>query len=361
MAKTVKWIIDTASQQVDDSTFNTSGSNSEKSLGFLQLVYDELLSVSDYDFLEEDFTITTNAKITTGTVSTTAGSAVITASNSIFSSDMVGYVINMNGDDHTYRIETYTSATQVSVEGIVERSLTNVTFQLGRDRYLIPRKIRKVKTLKSRREDVFMEQVDSIFFERWNVDPNSFTTPEKWKIWGKNDKTYSTGTVSGTSGASVITGASTAWTTSGIQPYHILQVGDYAYTVKTVDSDTQITIYETLEVTISASTSYKVELDNWVIEVDPIPDVQLVIDGRGFREVPPLVNNYDTVVLPEPLIYVLVDGLVERIRRHNNESSNLDSADFEVGKARAVGYSEDRRTLDGSWEIQNRRGTRRRY
>jgi hypothetical protein len=361
MAKTKKWIIDTASQQSDDSTFNTSGVNAPKSDSFLQLVYDELIGSSDFDFLEEDFVIQTVAEINTGSVSTTAGASTITASSPIFTSAMVGYVIRMNGDDHTYRIASFSTSTILIVEGVIEKTLTSVGFQMGKDRYLLPRKIRKAKTLKNRKHDQFMNQVDNIFFERWNPDPNVFSEPTKWKIWGKNDVVYTTGTVSGTSGASVITGDSTAWLTSGIEPFHKVQVGSYAYTVKSIDSATQITIFEKLATTISLSTVYQVEIDNWVIEVDPIPDEVIVIDGRGYKEVPPLVNDYDVPVLPEPLIYVLVDGLLERIRRHNFESGTIEQAEFELGKARAVGYSEDRRNIEQSWEIQSRRGHRRRY
>lgn len=361
MAKTKKWIIDTASQQVDDSTFNSSGANASKSESFLDLIYDELIGSHDFDFLEEDFVFQTVAKITTGTVSTTSGDATITASSAIFTAAMVGYVIRIDGDDHTYRIASFTDTTHVEVEGVVEESLSSAGFDLGKDRYLLPRKIRKIKSLKNRKHDTFMEQTDNIFFERWNPDPNVFSEPIRWKMWGKNDTVYSTGTVSGTASASVITGDSTAWLTSGIEQFHKVQVGSYAYTVRSVDSNTQITVYETLEVTISAATSYRVELDNWIIEVDPIPDELIVIDGRGFKEVPPLVNDYDVPVVPEPLIYVLVDGLVDRIRTHNYEGSTADKAEFELGKAHVKGYAEDRRTIDASWEVQDKRGHRRRY
>ena len=55
---------------------------------------------------------------------------------------------------------------------------------------------------------------------------------------------YSSGTVAVTNGSSVITGTSTAWLTSGIDASDFfIAAGDVvAYTIASIDSDTQITL-----------------------------------------------------------------------------------------------------------------------
>jgi len=361
MAKTVKWLQDTAANIADDQTFSNTGASAAKALEMLQLVYDELLSEYDFDFLEEDFFITTVAKFTDGTVSTTAGNATLTGVSTNWTKAMEGRSIRMTGDEHTYRLKTFTSATSFTVEGIVEKTLAGVTYTIGKDRYRVPKFVRKPNSIWTKKLDQFLKKVDTLFFDRLVQDQTLFDDPTKWKPWGIDDSTYSTGTISGTSGASIITGVGTSWLTSGIEAFHKVKVGSYAYTVKSIDTDLQITIYETLAVTIASATSYTVELDNWIIELDPIPDEVQILYGRGVEHVPPLVADSDIPRVPENQMFVLIDGLVERIKRSNNENSALDSLDFEVGKRKVQSRSEERRTPSAGWEVQTRRGVLRRY
>lgn len=63
--------------------------------------------------------------------------------------------------------------------------------------------------------------------------------------------TYSTGTVSGTSGATTITGSSTVWSTNDILAGDEITVDGNTYTIDVVNSDTQITTKEDLATTFS--------------------------------------------------------------------------------------------------------------
>ena len=80
---------------------------------------------------------------------------------------------------------------------------------------------------------------------------------EHYAVGPRTRTTYTTGTLSGTSGAKVLTGSSTSWSaSSGFEQFDVIQVGSYAYTINSIDSDTQITLFEDIVTDISASTSY---------------------------------------------------------------------------------------------------------
>lgn len=74
---------------------------------------------------------------------------------------------------------------------------------------------------------------------------------------------YKTGTVSVTSGSSVVTGSGTAWQTAGIDSSNIFtKEGDnVAYTIASVDSDTQITLTANYSGSTSSGSAYGVTID----------------------------------------------------------------------------------------------------
>lgn len=67
--------------------------------------------------------------------------------------------------------------------------------------------------------------------------------------------TYSTGTVSGTSGATTLTGSSTVWTSTMVNRF-IRFGGTYFFKISSVDSATSLTLEDELADDVAASTSY---------------------------------------------------------------------------------------------------------
>ena len=86
---------------------------------------------------------------------------------------------------------------------------------------------------------------------------------------------------------------------------YTIPIGTNVYTVKSVDSDTQITIYEKLVVTVAAS-AYSILLDNYIIQIFQIPDAVENIYFRYQRIPAPLINDEDIPDLPDKYHYVLV-------------------------------------------------------
>lgn len=67
---------------------------------------------------------------TTGTVSTTKGSRTVTGSTTVFTSDMVGRFINLNG--YWYEISGFSSATSITLlKSFQEENLSSVSYTIG--------------------------------------------------------------------------------------------------------------------------------------------------------------------------------------------------------------------------------------
>ena len=116
---------------------------------------------------------------------------------------------------------------------------------------------------------------------------------------GRRQDVYDTGTVSASQSTSVITGASTSWlSVQGLSRGNRIRVGNEVFTVKSVDSDTQITVYETITSAISAGTAYQAFMDNMVVQIYDIPDAVRNYYFRYYRKPTPLVNDYDEPDLP---------------------------------------------------------------
>jgi hypothetical protein len=142
--------------------------------------------------------------------------------------------------------------------------------------------------------------------------------------------TYSTGTISATSGTKTITGSGTDFVVAGIEQYDIIQVGLYAYTVNTVNSTTSITTFENIITTIAPSTAYIALLDRWVVTLYPTPDDAYEIKVVGNGIVPKLVNDYDVPTLPDEWHWVLSKGAEIKARKHNNEDAVVPIQELEA-------------------------------
>lgn len=171
-----------------------------------------------------------------------------------------------------------------------------------------------------------------------------YDDPVEYVIRPRVRTTYSTGTISGTSSTKVITGSGTAWTSSNIAQYDYIQVGSYAYTVNTVDSATQITVFEDLISTISSGTSYSALLDRWTIDLYPIPSSTLAMIINGKQIVPPLDDDSDVPILPDNWHWILVKAGIVKALQHNKEDYSGEAKELEQAVKRLI--SEDQSEAD---------------
>lgn len=175
-------------------------------------------------------------------------------------------------------------------------------------------------------------------------DPSVYGDPAYYVIGPRVRTSYSTGTISATSGSKTVTGSSTSWSASTIEQFDLLQVGNYVYTVASVDSSTSITVFEDIISTISAGTSYSILMDRWTVDFYPTPNATLSIAVRAQNIVPKLDDNADVPVLPDNWHHLLVKAGIVRALKHNNDDFTAELQELELAIRKLA--QEDGRSAD---------------
>ncbi len=266
-------------------------------------------TAQDLPYLMSESFITTIAPYTTGTVTATNGSATITGSGTTFTSAMVGRKIKVGSDNAYYRIKTFTSATSIDLEANYQGTTASAqTYTIFKDEYRMAAEMDVYKVLRQIENSIAIYDLDPTAFDLVNPTPDESGDP-RWSILaGSKLDTYTTGTVSITVNTSTLTGSGTAWTgVEGLGKGSKITIGVYTYTVKSVDSDTQIIIYENASITASGS-AYTVSLDNYIIQFNPYPDAARNIYYRYQRLPFPLIDDEDIPDLPDQWQHILITG-----------------------------------------------------
>jgi hypothetical protein len=86
-----------------------------------------------------------------------------------------------------------------------------------------------------------------------------------------------------------------------------IRIGNNVYTVKSVDSATQITTFETIT-TVSSGTTYEITLNNLVVQLYNIPNTAQLLYYRYFRIPSILANDYDIPDMPHNWHWLLMYG-----------------------------------------------------
>lgn len=262
-------------------------------------------------YLQKDI-IQTVATYTTGTAKVTNGSYTVTGVGTTFTASMVGMKFRHANENAFYIISAYVSATQLTLldpyQGATDS--TGSSYTIYQDEYRLAPDVDKYKKSIQMQNGIAIQDVPiSDFDELWPT-PQSYADPLMAMMIGTKLDTYNTGTLSGTFGTNVLTGSGTAWTTvTGLGRMSDIVVNNTTrYTVKSVDSDTQITVYEPLSPTLNAGTTYKVILNNLVLQYYNIPNIQENIFYRYYRQPEILANDYDVPDMPHMWHWILIYG-----------------------------------------------------
>lgn len=258
-------------------------------------------------YIQDKGVIETVAPYETGTVSVTNGSKTITGSGTTFTAAMAGRKIRVNSENAYYRIATFVSATELTLENnYLGSTASGQTYKIYKDEYRLNADVDKYKLLRQSNNGVILFDTHPTNFDSRFPMPQSYSDPVKSIMIGTKLDTYSTGSVSASS--VTITGSSTSWTSvEGLGRMSKIRIGNYVYTVKSVDSDTQITTYEGVT-TAAAGSSYEIILNNLLIQLHNIPDSAKLLYYRHFRLPAVLVNDYDIPDMPHGWHWVLMYG-----------------------------------------------------
>jgi len=290
-------------------------------------------TMADLPYLMTEGFVTTVAPYETGTVAMTNGSTAVAGTNTVWTSAMAKRKIRFGSDNAYYRIKSVTNGTNLVLEVPYQGTTdTDATYSIYKDEYRLPADLDVYKIMRQIENSVAMVGLEASAFDIYEPTPQSKGSPNFEILKGTELDTYTTGTLSGTINTSTLTGSSTVWTSvEGLGKGSRITIGTVVYTVKSVDSDTQITIYEKLSATVSAGTTYIIHLDNYIIQFYQIPDAVENIYFRYQRIPYPLINDEDIPDLPEKYHYILVTaGLIWAWMTKDKEEATKQEALFEA-------------------------------
>ena len=292
------------------------------------------VTMIDLPYLMTEGVISTIAPYETGTVTATNGSKTITGSNTIFTVAMVGRKIRIEDENAYYRIAAFVSTTEITLEAAYQGTTqSGADYSIYKDEYRLPADLDVYKVLRQIENSVAMVGIEPSAFDIYAPAPQSQGSPNFEILAGTKLDTSTTGTLSGTVNNSTLTGSGTSWlSVDGLGKGSRITIGVYVYTVKSVDSDTQITVYEKLSVTVSAS-AYTIHLDNYIVQFYQIPDSVENIYFRYQRVTYPLINDEDIPDFPEKYHYILVTaGLIWAWMTKDKDEATKQEALFESQK-----------------------------
>ena len=312
---------------IEDMTLVTNKRNFVKRS--INRALDRISGLYEWPWLLEEGFFTTADDYTAGTVSINNGSKTLTGASTTFTSSMVGRKVRIGSENAFYEIVTFNSTTELLIDQPYQGSnQSGATYRIYQDEYRLNADVDIASTLRQVENGFALINMGAVEFDL--IFPASTTisdSPSYEVPIGRRRDTYETGTVSGTAGATTITGASTAWlSVQGLSRGSRLRVGTEVFTVRSIASDTSLTIYETIVTTFSVS-AYILYLDNLKVQVFEIPNSARNIYYRYHRKPTPLVNDYDEPDLPPTYNWLLIRGSLIEVWEHKGDDGRSQSAE----------------------------------
>lgn len=248
---------------------------------------------------------------TTGTVTVSNASRSVTGSSTAWDFTMVGAKILLGGS--YYKITSVTSTTALIISQPYQgTTLTDSTYQIWVDEYRLYPEVLSIGGFVDYEGPEIMNEAWPRNMKDSYPKPLNSEIPTVYTVIGsKNGSNYSTGTVSGTINTNTLTGSGTAWL-ANLEPGTEIVIGSYTYHVRSIESDTSLTLYQNLVVAISASTAYSAKLKNCVVVRFRTPTTQRVVHYWYWAKDYPFVNDNDEDWVAEIYSEVLISGAVNK-------------------------------------------------
>lgn len=276
----------------------------------IQIALNRIVESFDWPFYMQQGVVNTAATYQTGTAKVTNGSTTVTGVGTTFTAAMVGRKFRHASENAYYVISAYVSATQVTLNTPYQGATdsTGSSYTIYKDEYRLAPDVDKYKKSIQIGNGVSMQDIPISTFDNYFPTPQSYANPNITMLVGTKLDRYSTGTVTATASTTIITGVGTSWTTvEGLGRMSDIVVGTSRYTIKSVDSDTQITVYEPLSNGFNGVTYYAI-MNNLVVQYYNIPSTQQNINYRYYRVPEALANDYDVPDMPHQWHWLLIYG-----------------------------------------------------
>lgn len=324
----------------DGNTNSNITSVSERIVREINRICQEIWESHRWSFRYRNYRVVTDVDVTAGTVSLTNGNRSVTGTSTSFLSSHVSWHIYFPGDSvqNWYKVRSYSSATSIELDVPYQGTTgSGKSYILRHFDYVLPTEQWDIGSVVATADNRPLSILEPIGTEVICPTPLSHGYPTALSIYGSDSTAtvYSTGTVSGTINTVTLTGSATAWL-DNIFPGDKVTIGSYDYRVRSVDSDTQITLYNNQQVTSSAATYTITRQFGRIVRVIFPSTNNYTIDIRALRKYAPLVNNNDTneLLYRYPNVVILKAASLE-LKQQNDLRSREFEASAELALVRA--------------------------
>lgn len=279
----------------------------------------------DWDALKAYYQLNKVIDYTAETIAITQDARIVTGSGTTFTTKMVGRYIRFGSQSEWYRIVKRNSNTELIIEAdYISTTLTASSYIIRQVFYRIPAAARKLKNVgQFQFSQVISEVGDRVFLKNYPTYFIAGGTGEKYQLAGTWDKsnTYTTGDVSGSQYNVTLTGVSTIWMDECI-PGDIITIANQDYVIKSVDSDTQITLYAGLKVAATNATySIATNQDSWIIRFNSQTTTRGIIQIEYYQHAFDLLNDTDSDFFIRRHTEMIVEGAAIWEKRAQEDES----------------------------------------
>lgn len=299
----------------------------------------EIYRENDWNFALKTFQISLPIDYETGTVSISQDSRVVTGVGTAFTSTMVGRYIHFahdtGGQEEWYKISSVTSTTEIILEATyIDSDASGEDFVIRKVYHRVPGNARKIEHLRKFSSPRLVEKIGGTRFYEYNSNINRTGTKRKFTVAGVygNEDTYTTGTLSGTSGTKALTGSSTEWL-ANVVPGDKITIASVNYYVESVNSDTSISLYQKLTATtLGATYTVTSDPDSQMIRFDRQSTNRILIELEYYERCYDLLGDTDEDYLLRNFPMLIIDGVVIFEKRASDDAS-WSAADYQKWKA----------------------------
>lgn len=247
-----------------------------------------------WSWRKETFYLTTRKPVVDGTVTATEFSRTVKGSGTVWDQSMRNGYLIINTE--SFAIRTVVSATSIQLKApypnaTVTDSLYSIVF---RD-YILPTDVSSILSIKLREE--YLSIVDK---SRLTLSGATTAEPQEAAMLGQSTEDFSNdATVTVTNRSATVTGGGTVFTDEmeGMS----FRVNEFSkdYIIKSVDSDTQLTLTEVYEGNSGGGKSYAIgPKGSPVLTLRHAPDNYYWMEIEVLRSAPKLVSNTAYSIIP---------------------------------------------------------------
>lgn len=307
-------------------------------------VINEIATNIRFHFLSSNYRFVTNAPYSTGTVAVTNGSATVTGTGTVFTRDFDGRQFSVAGSHDEYTVTFVTSTSLTLDHPYIGTTAAAATYEITSSEYWLPANFDKILSVKARVSDSMLRELSHVDFDEMDPRVTNQGQPELFALHGNEEIVYSTGTVTVTNASATVAGSGTAWGVGENRPEtfigaHFNVVGKSEdYLVRSVASNTSLTLDRVYESVTAAGASYRIYAFNEQIHIYPIPDAAYFLDVKYYRCPTKLSNDSDIPEFPDKYLYAAILGAQARLllyKQHPNAGTYRDLFEKAIASIKA--------------------------